>query len=1126
MSLGTVTVNATATDNVSVLGVQFLLDGALLGAEDTSAPYSVIWDTVSALNGVHVFAAQARDQAGNIGTSAVVTVTVNNPPVLDILQPVQGQIFNATSVVNVTYTALGDLTGVDHVHFQLDSNLEIMDRDFDGAYQFANALAGTHLLKGYLVRADHSKILGSDDTVSFSTTVPDLSPPTVSVTAPLAGATLNGVATLSANASDDTGVAGVQFQFDGVNLGTEDTVAPYSLPFNTTTVLNGPHTVTAVARDLVNNVVTSQAVSVTVSNAGLTDPSVIGQWLGPYDWPFVAIHVTLLLTGEVLAWDDHTEAQGMYMWHPSTGLITTFPQSPNNLWCSGHTALSNGHLLIAGGTGLTFNFGIPDVAVYNPATQTFAAVAPMKYARYYPTLISLPDGNAVVFSGTDDCGSSTCIQDIPERYNRLANTWTELPGARLALPYYPNIFVLPDGRLLNTSASEEPLPTRVLNLATETWTTLDTNVESNGSSAMYLPGKIVRSGTAGNPNTTIQATATTQVLDITQSPPQWRSTTPMAFPRSQHNLTLLPDGTVLVTGGGRSSNANDLAVAVHEAELWSPATETWTMMSAMQTPRLYHGTALLLPDGRVLVAGSGRPTGLGADQFNAEIFLPPYLFKGPRPTIASAPSLVLHGSTFFVGTSDAARIVKASLIRLGSVTHAFNIDQRYLELAHQASSGGLNIQAPANSNLAPPGHYMLFLVDTNGVPSTAAMVQLPALGEDSEPPTAPSSLTAATVTGRVALSWTAASDNIGVVEYNVYRSTVSGFLPSSTTRIGQSATTTFLDASVAASGTYFYLVTAEDATQNVSLPSNEAVVTTVGDTIAPTSPLNVSAAALALDQISVAWSPSTDDVGVAGYYVFRNGSQIGSSNTTTLIDAGLLPSTTYMYRVTAYDAAGNMSAQSLPANAATPADNAFVAAYSFNEGSGTTLLDRSGNGNVGTLSGPTWITTGKFGGALLFNGTSDWVTVNDSNNSLHFTTGMTVEAWIYPSSQSGWRTVAQKEVDAYFLHASSNGTLFPAGGGTVNGAVTYTTASSAVPVNTWSHLALTYDGTTIRLYVNGSLVSSQATPGTLDVGNSPLRIGGNSAYGEYFQGRIDEVRLYRRALSAAEIQTDMNTPVP
>ena len=152
-------------------------------------------------------------------------------------------------------------------------------------------------------------------------------------------------------------------------------------------------------------------------------------------------------------------------------------------------------------------------------------------------------------------------------------------------------------------------------------------------------------------------------------------------------------------------------------------------MAAMQTPRLYHGTALLLPDGRVLVAGSGRPDGNGQNQFSAEIFSPPYLFKGPRPTITSAPTQISHGSTFLIETPDVNRIGKVSLVRLGSVTHAFNSDQRYMELSYQEVSGGLNVTAPVDGRLAPPGYYMLFLIDDNGVPSMASMIRIPAPGE-------------------------------------------------------------------------------------------------------------------------------------------------------------------------------------------------------------------------------------------------------------------------------------------------------------------------------------------------------------------------------------------------------------
>jgi len=144
-------------------------------------------------------------------------------------------------------------------------------------------------------------------------------------------------------------------------------------------------------------------------------------------------------------------------------------------------------------------------------------------------------------------------------------------------------------------------------------------------------------------------------------------------------------------------------------------------MARMQTPRLYHSTALLLPDGRVLSAGGGR-TGNDTDpnQLSAEFYAPPYLFKGPRPTMSVAPATATYGGTIPVQTPDAGRIATVSLLRLGAATHAFNMDQRFVPLTFTAGNGALTVQAPANTNLAPPGSYMLFILDTNGVPSVAA----------------------------------------------------------------------------------------------------------------------------------------------------------------------------------------------------------------------------------------------------------------------------------------------------------------------------------------------------------------------------------------------------------------------
>jgi hypothetical protein len=204
----------------------------------------------------------------------------------------------------------------------------------------------------------------------------------------------------------------------------------------------------------------------------------------------------------------------------------------------------------------------------------------------------------------------------------------------------------------------------------------------------------------------------------------------------------------------------------------------------------------------------------------------------------------------------------------------------------------------------------------------------------------------------------------------------------------------------------------------------------------------------------------------------------------------------------------------------------LVAAYNFNEGRGTTVTDASSNGNTGTISGATWTTAGKFGNALAFNGTNARVTIPDTS-WLRLTTGMTIEAWVRPSQvTSAWRDVLCKGNNDYLLEATSRTTnKVPAGGGTFATGGVVTWGTGALAVNTWTHLALTYDAVTLRLYVNGVQVASQAQTGSLVTSTAPLQIGGDSLYGRYFQGTIDEVRIYNVALLPSEIQSDMVTPV-
>jgi chitodextrinase len=414
--------------------------------------------------------------------------------------------------------------------------------------------------------------------------------------------------------------------------------------------------------------------------------------------------------------------------------------------------------------------------------------------------------------------------------------------------------------------------------------------------------------------------------------------------------------------------------------------------------------------------------------------------------------------------------------------------------------------------------------------SNLASATTPAV--DTQPPTAPGNLIATSASAsQINLSWTASTDNVGIHGYSVERC-----LTTSCTFIVISSYTTstiFNDSGLTPGTGYSYRVQASDSVGNLSPYSNMATATTPAlDTGPPTAPANLTAAPSA-NQISLSWTASTDNVAVTNYLVERcQGSgcssfgQIGTSATNAYNDTGLAAGVGYSYRVRATDAAANLSSFSNVASATTPTTiPGLVAAFSFNEGPGTTVVDSSGNGNNGTIANATWSTSGKYASALVFNGTNALVTVPDAA-SLHLTTSMTLEAWVNPSAvNSVWRDVIYKGNDNYYLEGSSGGGPSPAVGGTFGGANANVYGSAALALNTWAHLAATYDGTTLRLYVNGTQVSSVPRTGSIATSSNPLQIGGDGIYGQYFNGLIDEVRVYNVALTQAQIQSDMNSPI-
>jgi hypothetical protein len=545
----------------------------------------------------------------------------------------------------------------------------------------------------------------------------DTSPPTVSMTAPAPGAVVSSIATVSASASDDTYVAGVQFLLDGASLGAEVTSAPYLISWDTTTAANGSHTLSARARDSVGLTATSDPVTVTVNNTG--NPAVVGSWSSVVSLPAVAVNLILLQNNKALFYQDGSTPT---VWDYVLNTFTNVP-APADLFCSGHALLADGRVLVVGGYGEGNNtIGIANAEIFDPTANTWTPVPNMAYRRWYPAATTLPDGRILVTAGWQTTSHTNA--GISEIYDPAGNSWTQLTNANNPFETYPFMDVLPDGRVIHVGGSEYPTDTDVLNLTTTSWSVVDPNIVDGGSAIMYTPWKFMKAGSATDSQGVGPSSNTTFVLDMTQQSPAWHQTASMAYPRSFLNLTSLPDGTVLATGGETDKNGGTIANAVYAAELWSPQTQTWSTMASMHTPREYHGTALLLPDGRVLESGMGADFGNVPDQKSAEFYSPPYLFQGARPAISQSPSQIGYGSNFFVATPDAATIASVALIRTGAVTHFFDQNARYVPLAFSQTTGGLTVTAPANANLAPPGYYMLFIVNGTGVPSIAPFVQL------------------------------------------------------------------------------------------------------------------------------------------------------------------------------------------------------------------------------------------------------------------------------------------------------------------------------------------------------------------------------------------------------------------
>jgi hypothetical protein len=480
--------------------------------------------------------------------------------------------------------------------------------------------------------------------------------------------------------------------------------------------------------------------------------NVQGQWQTlSYTMPINPVHATLLNNGKILIVSGSGNLPSNTAFKAAildlgAGTVTTQPLTWD-MFCNGMVVLPDGRPFVVGGT-LQYDpfFGQPKTSIFDPSTGAFTDQQSMADGRWYPTPVVLGDGRVMVFGGTNKTGGTNAGVEI----YAVGSGWSSSHTAPWNPPLYPRLHVLPSGKVFYSGSTTQ---SRLFDPSTFTWTNVAvTNyggTRTYGSSVLlpltpgngYKPKVLILGG--GNP-----ATATTETIDLSAATPKWVSGPNMSAQRIEMNATLLPNGKVLALGG--SFNDEDATTAALNADLYDPNANTFSSAGTEAFMRLYHSVSLLLPDGRVWVGG-GNPK-RGTYESHMEIYSPAYLFNSngtpaTRPTITSvSTSVVGYGNTFSVQTPDAANISTVVFMRNGATTHAFDMDQRYVGAAFTSASGVLSVTAPPNGNTAPPGYYMLFLINNAGVPSVAKMIQLSTAAGDAPPTGTITSPAASTVT--------------------------------------------------------------------------------------------------------------------------------------------------------------------------------------------------------------------------------------------------------------------------------------------------------------------------------------------------------------------------------------------
>ncbi len=964
---GTVQVSASAADDSGVAGVQFFVDGAAVGPEDPTAPYSSDWNTASAGNGPRSLTAVARDTSGNLTTSSAVGVDVDN------------------------------------------------------------------------------------DTVA----------PTVALTAPADGATVTGVVQLAADASDDRALAGVRFRLDGINLGAEDTTAPYSLSWDTAGATSGSHSITAFARDAAGNTKTSAARTVFVQNGLNTADAWKKVTVGP-GYVDASTRTPVRTAGGwvyLFAADDTARGNGVgptviRAWKANRpGIPTAFSEMDG----ANRPSAATGTLQVLGSPDTRLDrSGIAHLVYMNESTDT------LNY-RTFSTVTNTWGPNEVVESaiGMDFDGNTTYRRETTNSIVLDANDVPHIvykSGSSLVHRHRTggtwSAKVIVDTPPVGTPRHSSLAADALGNLHV-TWLRSDWLVASNphpqimyrrrGVDGVWAPAEVAAETDVQTNENSDQGPS----IVITQN-------------GTPHVLYVSDLGDSFVQTANRTngvwvSNHPPVGVFTHAPQIYGQYNDIYVFLGH---DRAIHFGYLYKLNGQPWVPyerldSTGDNDGSGSPRWDP--------MREPNPEVID--------TTFYE-------------------ENLANDSRRLTEL-----------------------YYMAVL--PSGGPT------------DSDPPTTPTDLTQTDATeNSLSISWTPSSDAVGVAGYGLYRNGSS---------VGSSSVPSATIGGLACGTTQSVGVDAVDGAGNRSPITTIQAQTSPCDTISPSVSITSPAAGASVSGTTQVSADASDNTGLVGVQFRLDGANLGVEDTTApyRVDWNTVgwANGSHTLSAVARDVSSN-STQSANvtvtvANTGPAIPPGLAAAYAFAEGTGSQTADASGNGNPGTLAGAAWTAAGKYGSALTFDGTNDWVTVADKP-SLDASGALTLEAWVRPNGGPTWRTILLKENGstlAYALYSAASGGT-PMGIVLVGGTQQKLSGPSALPAGAWSHLALTYDGSQMRLYVNGVQRASKAVTGSMPNSSGALRIGGNNVWrSEWFRGELDELRVYNRALGAGEIQADMGTPL-